>query len=729
MKPKYQETFIKDNQYYILASSSYADDRTKVLNYGNTFGVFDRWGDMKRIGQKTQGIYHEGTRFLSDMEFRIYGHRPMMLSSSVKYENESQSVDLTNPDLSLPNGDNILKGSIHIARTKFLKEGYCYEKFCIHNYELESYEVELTFTFHADFKDIFEVRGMKREKRGTVHPVSTESCCGVNLSYEGLDQIKRTTQINFSPKPAELSTEKVAYKLKLEPQQEVNLYITMVFQVGEQKMEPESFESAWKKLEEKMEWGKEQIAHLYSSNEQFNDWINRSKFDLLSLLAHTPYGKYPYAGVPWYNTVFGRDGIITAMQTLWIDPDISKGVLRYLGHNQAQEENAFQDAEPGKILHEQRGGEMAELGELPFKHYYGTIDATPLFIILAGKYYKRTGDQELLSELWEVVKKAVAWIDNYGDLDGDGFVEYQHKSERGLTNQGWKDSFDSVSYEDGRLADAPIALCEVQAYVYEAKLEAAYLAEQKGEQQWAAELKQQAEELKRKFNEVFWDEQMGTFVLALDGKKQPCRIKTSNVGHCLFSGIVEQDKAEKVVQSLMGEDMFTGWGIRTLSTEARRYNPMSYHNGSVWPHDTAMGAYGMSRYGFKKENLQVMEALFNAAIFIPRFRIPELFCGMKVRKGEAPTDYPVACSPQAWAVGTVFLLMQACLDMEIDAVEKKVIFKDSVLPDFINSLHISNIRLGNEKLNVQLYRYSQNNVGLNILEKPEGWQVVMVRSS
>src|SRR5690606_2261305 len=425
------------------------------------------------------------------------------------------------------------------------------------------------------------------------------------------------------------------------------------------------------------------FADLISVNSQFNHWINRSEIDLISLLAETPHGKYPYAGVPWYNTPFGRDGIITAIETLWLAPEISKDVLLFLARNQADALIPEQDAEPGKILHEARNSEMANTGEVPFKQYYGTIDATPLFIMLAGMYYERTADIELIKAIWPNIKSALHWIDNYGDLDGDGFVEYKFKAKNGLTNQGWKDSFDAVMHKDGRLADPPIALCEVQGYVFSAKKHAAKLARVLNDEALSIRLDREAEKLKQIFNEKFWDDELNCYVLALDGEKKPCRVVSSNAGQCLFTGIADYDKAAKLAEVLLSNDMFTGWGIRTLSSAEARFNPMSYHNGSVWPHDNALIAYGLSLYGFTEHSLKIMEALFDSSLYIDLQRLPELFCGFKRRPNEGPTAYPVACSPQAWSVAVVFMLLQACFRIDVNALTKTITFNKPVLPPYL----------------------------------------------
>lgn len=716
----------ENDRYYILASSSYADDQTRVLNFGDTFAVFDRWGDAKQIGTGAQGIYHEGTRFISDLEFKINGYRPMLLSSNIKNENEVFSIDLTNPNILLDNGLLLEKGVIHIGRSKFLQEGICYESIILHNYDLRPYSLEASFIFNSDFSDIFEVRGMQRKQRGEVLPVEVSNEGHIKLGYIGLDKVKRTAWIRFETGKEWIEGNMVIYPIRLEPAQRMEIRYTLQFQVGESDAAPDTHREAFQKIQATRDEGKEKIAAIKSSNEEFSNWIDRSKFDLISLLRHTPYGLYPYAGVPWYNTPFGRDGIITAMEALWIAPDVAKGVLMFLAANQAKELDSFRDAEPGKILHEARGGEMANLNEVPFQQYYGTIDATPLFISLAGQYYKRTADKQTIRSLWKNIRNALQWIEEYGDIDNDGFVEYQQKLESGLFNQGWKDSHDCISHEDGRIAQPSIALCEVQGYVYEAYLQAAYLAEVMNEPEMMKELRNKAKILKKRFNEVFWDKELSCYVLALDHDKSPCRVKTSNAGQCLLTGIVAQNKAEKLVNTLMQQDMFSGWGIRTLSSGAARYNPMSYHNGSVWPHDSAMVAAGMARYGFVKESMQIMNGLFNACLFIDLQRLPELFCGFPWRYGEAPTAYPVACVPQAWSVAAVFLLLQACLQITIDAPRKRLVFKKPHLPPYLDWVVVKNLQVPDGFFEFEFNRYEWD-LGIHTISKPDDWQVVVYK--
>ncbi|MFW5700564.1 MAG: glycogen debranching N-terminal domain-containing protein, partial [Cyclobacteriaceae bacterium] len=636
-----KENIIKlKDKYYISADSTYADNRTKVLNYKDTFGIFDRWGDIKQIGKEIQGIYNDGTRYISNFDFMINNTRPLLLSSEIKEENEILSVDLTNSEIKDSNGVLISRGSIHIHRSKFIRDKV-FEKITFTNYNQHLCEIECEFLVDADYKDIFEVRGIKRMYSGKKLGFFSLHDRAIVISYKGKDNITRNTILSFSGMPIiDVENGMIKYRIALNSKSHFAIEYSIAFEHEDSKnRKPLNFAIAKEKIDSQLAENKKLFSSIQTSNEQFNHWINRSEKDLLSLLADTKTGKYPYAGVPWYNTAFGRDGIITAIEALLVAPELSKDVLFYLSEAQANEIDEKNDAEPGKILHETRGGEMANTREVPFHKYYGTIDATPLFVILAGKYYKRTGDLDSIKHLWPHIKKALHWIDNYGDIDQDGFVEYQLKSENGLVNQGWKDSYDSISHANGQLAQAPIALCEVQGYVYQAKLLAAEMAEALQEIDLAKQLKKQASILQEQFHDYFWSEELNNFILALDGNKKPCLVDSSNVGHCLFSGIIKPEYAEFVIKKLMSPEMFTGWGIRTLSSSAVRYNPMSYHNGSVWPHDTAMIAYGMAKYGYNNEVLKVVKGLFDASLFLELQRLPELFCGFTRRKGEGTTAY------------------------------------------------------------------------------------------
>jgi glycogen debranching enzyme len=695
-----------ENQYYILATSSLADQRTMVLKQGDTFAIFDWLGDIHQVGAGTQGIYHQGTRFLSRMELNINGKRPLLLSASPREDNQVLIVDLTNPDLHLNDRGALKQDTIHIQRLKFLWQSKYHEKIKLLNFGLESVKFVLELQFQADFSDIFEVRGIRREQKGKKFALQYENGYAT-FSYLGLDDVLRKSNIHFTPKPKAFNHKTGLYEIDLLPKQDMEVEIEIAFMENNEKTESVDFKKARNAMNLYMGRINQYCAGIFTSNEQFNDWINRSKSDLITMTTQTAYGLYPYAGVPWFSTPFGRDGIITAMECLWVEPELAKGVLQYLAHTQAKDFNDFQDAEPGKILHETRGGEMAATGEIPFKLYYGTIDATPLFISLAGAYLERTNDMDTIHAIWPNIQKALYWIDHYGDLDGDGFVEYKTKSSKGLTNQGWKDSQDSIFHEDGNLAEDPIALCEVQGYVYDAKIRAAEIANALGHHEIKEQLKQEARQLKENFNDLFWSESKQSYVLALDGKKKPCNVLSSNAGHCLFSGIATRERAKCIAENLLSEKMFSGWGIRTISSDEPRYNPMSYHNGSVWPHDNAMIAQGFSRYDLSNEVSQTLTGIFETAIYMPGKRLPELLCGFHREKGKAPTLYPVACSPQAWAVGAVFMLLQACLGMKINAAANTITFCHPVLPSFLNDITITNLRLNNKQIVIQIRRSTE----------------------
>jgi glycogen debranching enzyme len=443
------------------------------------------------------------------------------------------------------------------------------------------------------------------------------------------------------------------------------------------------------------------------------------------LTSRTPDGWYPYAGIPWFSTPFGRDGLISGLQALWMAPHLARGVLRFLAATQADRVVPEQDAEPGKILHESRHGEMAALGEVPFARYYGSHDATPLFVILAAEYWRRTDDLATVRELWPNIERALSWIERYADTDGDGFIEYARRTDAGLLQQGWKDSHDSIFHATGQLAEPPIALCELQGYAYAAWLGAADLAQALRRRSLAGTLRAKAAALRTAFDAAFWDEELGTYVLALDGRKEPCRVRTSNAGHCLLAGIAPEAHALRVAETLLGIDSFSGWGIRTVAATERRYNPMSYHNGSVWPHDNALVALGLARYGLNHRAVEVLGALFDACLYMDMHRMPELFCGFHRRPAEGPTLYPVACAPQSWAAASVFMLLQACLGMTVDAPAGRIVFRRPALPRFLEFVQVRNLRVGPSTVDLLLERHAHN-VGVNVLKRDGPVQIETV---
>lgn len=639
----------------------------------------------------------------------------MLLNSSVANDNLLLAVDLTTADLYENNKLEIKKGTVHVFRSKLLVDKVCHEHIRIANYGRRDVALTLDFTLAADFVDIFEVRGVSRPKRGLQRqPSHTDS--SIVFIYEGLDEIERKTIIDFSPAPDTIGSRNATYSFILPVQQEKEFYIDILCQYDNIPIPQCSYLHSLNRNKKESIRIQKKTTEVFTSNEQLNDWLNRSVTDLQMLTTRTPFGRYPYAGVPWFSTPFGRDGIITALQSLWIDPGLARGVLGFLSNRQAQETNLIEDAEPGKILHETRTGEMAALGEIPFKNYYGSVDSTPLYIVLAEAYFQRTGDIDFIREIWPNIAKALTWIDTYGDVDNDGFIEYSRKCSNGIIQQGWKDSNDSVFHADGTIAEGPIALCEVQGYAYMAKKAGAKLALLVGQAYLAEELTSQATTLKHRFNETFWCDDIETYALALDGRKNLCRVRSSNVGHVLFSGIATGDYAYKAARTLMNSDSFSGWGIRTIPSNENRYNPMAYHNGTIWPHDNSIAAMGFARYFFKNEALKVFSALFNASIHFDFHRLPELFCGFRKLPGQRPTAYPVACSPQAWASASVFYLLQACLGLTFSSKKPQVQFHHPQLPDYVEYVRISNMQVGNGSLDLSLRRHTHD-VGINVIHK------------
>jgi glycogen debranching enzyme len=693
-----------ENQFYVLATSSLADDRTRVLKHGETFAVLNRLGDIEALGLGEQGLYHQGTRYLSRLVLRLGDKVPQLLRSTIQNDNAFLTADMMNPDVYREGAMLLPRGSVHLFRSKFLWHTVCYDKLRVANFCSYPVETSISLDFAADYADIFQVRGSKREGIGELFPPRVEDDCVV-LSYQGLDGRLRSTRLRFNPRPTHLTQSSVQFAIKLEPKEETAISIDISCEPEGSSTAKIDFETAMNEALSGLEEVRLQFCRITTSDPRFNAWFSRSEADVHMMISGNPEGAYPYAGVPWFNTVFGRDGILTAMECLWAAPWIARSVLKYLAETQATAIIPDEEAEPGKIVHEMRRGEMANLKEVPFGRYYGSVDATPLFVMLAGAYLDSSADLPFLEEIWPNVLAALDWIDNYGDTDKDGYVEYQAKGEKGLTQQGWKDSHDSVFHQDGSLASPPIALCEVQGYVYAAKKAAAEIAMQFGLPDLARKLKRGAEALREQFEREFWDEELGIYVLALDGEKRPCRVRSSNAGHCLWTGIASQERARRLCRTLLREDMFCGWGVRTLSSGEVRYNPMSYHNGSVWPHDNAIIARGLARYGYKEEASRILSDLFEASTFMELNRLPELFCGFHKRSDvEGPTLYPVACSPQAWAAGGAYLLLESCLGIRVRPAALVVEFFSPQLPETIDWVELTNLKIGNRTLDLRLRR-------------------------
>ncbi|HEY0938942.1 MAG TPA: amylo-alpha-1,6-glucosidase [Steroidobacter sp.] len=708
--------------YYISAQASLAELRPRTLKHGDTFALFDRFGDLSSGPSSAEGLYHEDIRFLSWLRFTIEGHTPLLLSSTVQSNNAMLDADLVNPDLRCGEVIDLPKDTIHVSRMKFLWNAACYEVLAIRNFDERARKVRVGLEFDGDFKDVFEVRGFERHSQGRVR----KTVCApdhVQLVYSSLDGVPRSTEIYFSPQPFELTTQRAVFAVDIAPKQRRAIFVTVHCRTHEQAIERHPF-VALRLARRELRAVTRRASTLETSSNSANDILCRSMADISMLVTDTEHGAYPYAGVPWFSTAFGRDGLITALQMLWVYPSLAKGVLQFLAATQAHSNEPARDAEPGKILHETRRGELARLGEVPFERYYGSVDATPLFVVLAGRYWQYTRDLATLRTIWPNVKQALAWIDRYGDIDGDGFVEYSRRTGSGLVNQGWKDSGDAVFHSDGTIAEAPIALCEVQGYVYLARMLAAQLAEAMGEHALATLHRDRAAQLRERFDEAFWDDQLGMYALALDREKRPCCVRSSNAGQVLLTGIAFPERAARMARVLLDREFFTGWGLRTLSNRERRFNPTSYHNGSVWPHDNALIAMGLAKYGHFAEAVHITNAILDAAARMDLRRLPELFCGMPRRRDKGPILYPVACAPQAWAAATPFGLLQACLGLEIDAGARVLRLRHPRLPASIEWLRIRRLAVGDARLDVLLRRHDAD-VAVNVLNKEGGVEVAV----
>jgi glycogen debranching enzyme len=636
-------------------------------------------------------MFRDDTRVLSRWRLRIGSDPPALLASDVSRDNLYFTAHLTNRPLPALGDHATPRGVVHTERTRFVWGERMYERIALDNFGGRVVRVPVVLHFAADFADMFEVRGCARHERGQLlHPQAGHD--RVVLRYRGLDGVTRACVIAFHPAPSRLTASSVRFDLTLRDRESAELFI----EVGPDAQTAPSqarFRHAAAQARKRMRRVRRSGASVKCSGELFGVWVDKSRADLALLTTDLPTGPYPYAGIPWFATTFGRDGIVTALELLWLDPSLARGVLEFLAATQAREASAFADAAPGKVIHETRKGEMAALGEVPFARYYGGVDGTPLFVMLAGAYADRTGDLATIDRLWPALVAAMKWIDGAGDSNRDGLVDYARAAESGLANQGWKDSVDSVFHADGTMAQGPIALVEVQGYVYAARLAMANLARRRGEHDAAQRFAAAADTLRSDVEARYWMEQDSLYGLAIDGAGTLCRVAASNAGHLLFAGLPSAERAQRVMQRMLEGSFDSGWGLRTLARDAPNFNPMSYHNGSVWPHDTAICAAGFARYGNKEGAVHWLDEMFRTASNFG-MRMPELYCGFPRVPGEPPIAYPVACLPQAWSAGAVFMLLQACLGVTIDAWHGEIVIDRPALPREIDWLHVKGLALG-----------------------------------
>jgi len=696
-----------------------------VLKDGETFAMLDGRGEICPDTHPDSGIFHRGTRHVSRLQLLLWGEPAAVLSATERGEMGVHVSHLTNDTTA----DGPRQGVVHLERSTVLTPGSCLQELSFTNYGDAAWRVPLSFRCDADFRDIFEVRGIQRPLRG-----QTVLSCGndaLEWRYRGLDGCERMTLVRLGADVDEVGDDHLSLTLLLEPRQSHRLVLELAFEQRQSLQLPspdEAFAQAMTGTVNRFREARRRSALISSDNPAFNAWLARSYSDVHLLSSELDHGLYPYAGVPWFSCPFGRDGLITARQLLMVEPRLARGVLGFLAEQQARGFDSASDAEPGKILHEARTGEMAALGEVPFSRYYGSVDATPLFVILAADYLARTGELAFVESLLPALDAAMAWIQQAEATSMDGFLRYQCAAQGGLRNQGWKDSDDAVHHSDGRLAEGSIALCEVQAYSYGAHRAMAALLRRFGRGDQADALLAQADRLRQRFHGEFWCESIGTYAMAIDGAGEPCAVRSSNAGHCLWTGIATPEAAASIARGLLAPSSFNGWGVRTLDEREARYNPMSYHNGSVWPHDNALVALGLARYGYRQEAMRILTGLFDTARAMPMLRLPELFCGFPRREDEGPTHYPVACSPQAWASGAVFALLEAVTGMAIgrdqDTGRVQVQLRHPVLPRRINTLEISGLRLGDEEIDLQLHR-GEHDVGVLVRRRTSGVDVLI----
>ncbi|MCD1296179.1 glycoside transferase [Methanocella sp. CWC-04] len=670
-------------------------NETIVINEGTTFMVTDNCGNVPR--GTPLGLFRSDTRYLNVYFLKLNGMHLIPLSFTRR--GYIANVSLTNPELKTEDGQTVPEGTLHILRTMFISSNF-YEKLFIKNTNAFPVKLQVALSYDTDFRDIFEVKTVTYTRRGLRAILEGEEGKNVILRYEGLDNIIRRTEFYFNPAP-EIYWDKAIFNMEVAPYETKEIDIEIVMTLGVVPVIRQDFVVAKKEIEESYDQWQKMLTQIDTDNDLMNNIIETCILDLRSLIIQTKKGLLvPAAGIPWYDTIFGRDSLITSMQTLMLNPTLSRSTLSFLTIYQGTKVDSWKDEQPGKILHEIREGELANLQHIPHTPYYGTIDATMLYVILMSEYYKWTGDVTILSDIKNGAENAINWIDNYGDLDGDGYVEYMRMSEKlGLVNQGWKDSHDSIVFSDGKLADAPIALSEVQGYVYDAKRR---FAEMYPDSSIGKKAMSSSRTLKTRFNEDFWMSDKKYYAEALDKNNKQVDSITSNPGHCFWSEILDKKKADLIVKRLLHEDMFSGWGIRTLATSEKAYDPQSYHNGSVWPHDNSIIAWGLKKYGYSEEANHIITALIEASKYFDN-RLPELFCGYPRVEKQPPVIYHSTCSPQAWASGSIILFIQTMLGLYPDA-PNNILYVKPTLPEWLKYVTVKKLKVGPEIVNLEFRR-------------------------
>jgi glycogen debranching enzyme len=669
---------------------------TLTTKAGGLFCLCAGGGDIDSEVSPAHGLYFHDTRHLDHAILHI-GDEPLSVLLSSAVEDDRSVSELTNPDLELPGGRSIPKQQIGIRRERALGDKV-EEKIFLRNFGLEPLEIELELEFGCAFESMFAIRGAEAEKRGTVRRPRWKGA-QLELRYDGADGRTRTTTLTFDPAPLGTSTSGVArYRVELGPSE--GTCIRIHIEVADRGSG--ALEQAPVRQRRRRSFS---VAEVRTDNSLFNRVLRRSFDDLKMLETRERSEVFFAAGVPWFVCLFGRDSIVTALETVMHDPRVAAETLILLAHYQGSRHDEWRDEEPGKILHELRVGEMANLGEVPQTPYFGSVDATPLFLCLMAEYVRWTGDLDLFRKLEKNVERALRWLDTIADHDGDGFVDYISRSDKGLANQGWKDSGNSIANADGSPAEPPVALVEVQGYVYRARLDTAWLFRLTGRQEEAERLEQQAKELRRRFQHAYWLPDRRYLAVALQKGGRPAEAISSNPGQALWSGIVSAAHSRSIARTLVSGQMFSGWGVRTMAEGEAAYNPLDYQVGAVWPHDNAMIAAGLKRYGHTSEALQVFTAVYQAATRFPAYRLPEVFAGFARGDSPEPVRYPVACSPQAWAAGAIPYLLRTALGLEPDATEHLLRIARPALPDWLGEVSVRGLRVGSASADLIFRRH------------------------
>lgn len=742
-----QQPIVVDGISYIPSSVLLTGIPKISLKDNLSFAVLDTLGEAPRIYSSNSelGFYFSDTRHLGTWETTFNGSRPVALTWDLKASGNTAVFSMTNRDLPVLGGTGrIPRDTFLFRRVLSLFEDTLFETLEVKNFDVLPHALQIELWAGGRFDDVFEVRGFKRSKRGRMlAPVESgrewegKELPVTSLQYEGLDGKIRKTFVHrlFPAEKIRVSPSLVGYftRIVVPPKETVSLKTVTSFN------EPSDCRFMGKdyyylNIPKKMDLlGEREFQSPFaglvieSDNAIFNRSIQSAHTDIFMLLTEeTSSLLYPYAGVPWFSAPFGRDGIITAYQLLPWYPALAKGVLEYVLQNLGTRDDPFTDEQPGKVFHELRRGEMTLAREVPFVPYYGTVDATPLSLILLYEYIRWTRDIESLRRWWPHALRALAWIERWGDSDSDGFLEYAQRSPTGLINQGWKDSHDSIMHADGMLAQAPIRLCEVQGYAFRARMGMSTLARLQGKTELASRLRLEALQLRAKFILEYWDAERSYVYLALDGKRNPCRVLSSNMGHCLWSQILLPEQASAVARHLVSESMFSGHGIRTLADTEIAYNPMSYHNGSVWPHDNSLILEGFRNYGLSTEIETLATALLEVIESSEDFRLPELYCGFRKRGDAPPVPYEVACKPQAWAAGAIFLMLRSMLGISMDVDQDYLVFNSPILTNKINTLQIRGLKGRDWEIDLG-FRRTRSGTSVDVLRKHGNVRVLTVR--